>query len=29
MLFLSPGVVYWVQTLLHWCGSNAVFVVDV
>jgi len=29
MLFLSPGIVYWVQTLLHWCDSNATFVVDV
>jgi len=29
MLFLSPGIVYWVQTLLHWCDSNAVFIVDV
>jgi len=29
MLFLSPGIVYWVQTLLHRCDSNAVFVVDV
>jgi len=23
MLFLSPGIVYWVQTLLHWCDSNS------
>jgi len=29
MLFLSPGIVYWVQTLLHWCGNNALFIVDV
>ena len=29
MLFLSPGIVYWVQTLPHWCDSNAVFIVDV
>jgi len=29
MLFLSPDIVYWVQTLLHWCDSNAVFIVDV
>jgi len=29
MLFLSPGIVSWVQTLLHWCDSNAVFIVDV
>jgi len=29
MLFLSPGIVYWVQTLLHWCDSNAVFIDDV
>jgi len=29
MLFLSPGIVYWVQTLLHWCDSNAVFIVDI
>jgi len=30
MLFLSLGIVYyWVQTLLHWCDSNAVFIVDV
>jgi len=29
MLFLSPGIVYWVQTLLHWCDSNVVFIVDV
>jgi len=29
MLFLSPGIVYWVQTLLHWCDSNALFIVDV
>jgi len=29
MLFLSPGIVYWVQALLHWCDSNAVFIVDV
>jgi len=29
MLFLSPGIVYWVQTLLHWCDSNAAFIVDV
>jgi len=29
MLFLSSGIVYWVQTLLHWCDSNAVFIVDV
>jgi len=29
LLFLSPGIVYWVQTLLHRCDSNAVFIVDV
>jgi len=29
MLFLSPGIVYWVQTLLHWCDNNAVSIVDV
>jgi len=29
MLFLSPGIVYWVQTLFHLCDSNAVFIVDV
>jgi len=29
MLFLSPGIIYWVQTWLHWCDSNAVFIVDV
>jgi len=29
MLFLSSGIVHWVQTLLHWCDSNAVFIVDV
>jgi len=29
MLFLSPGIVYWLQTLLHTCDSNAVFIVDV
>ena len=29
MLFLSPDIVYWVETLLHRCGSNAVFIVDV
>ena len=29
MLFLSPGLVYRVRTLLHWCDSNAVFIVDV
>jgi len=28
MLFLSPGIVYWVQTLLHWCDTNTVFIVD-
>ena len=29
MLFLSPGIVYWVQTLLRWCDSNAVLIVEV
>ena len=29
MPFLLPGIVYWVETLLHRCDSNAVFVVDV
>jgi len=29
MLFLSLGMVYWVKTLLHWCDSNAVFIVDI
>jgi len=24
MLFLSPGIVYLVPTLLHWCVSNVV-----
>jgi len=29
MMFLSLGIVYWVQMLLHWCDSNAIFIVDV
>jgi len=29
MLFLSPGMVYWVHTLFHWCDSNAVIIIDV
>jgi len=29
MMFMSLGIVYWVQTLLHRCDSNAVFIVDV
>jgi len=29
MLFLSPGIVYWVETLLYWCDSKAVFITDV
>jgi len=29
MIFLSLGIVYWVKTLLYWCDSNAVFIVDV
>jgi len=29
MMILSPGIVYWVQALLHWCDNNAVFFVDV
>jgi len=29
MLFLLPGIVYWVQTLFHRCDSNAVFIVEV
>jgi len=29
MLFLPPGIVYWVETLLHWCDNNVVYVVDV
>jgi len=29
MLFLSPGIVYWVPILLHWFDSNAVFIVDI
>jgi len=28
-MFLSLGIVCWVQTVLHWCDSNAVFIVDV
>ena len=24
-----PGLAKWVKTLLHWCDSNAVFIVDV
>jgi len=27
MLFLSQGIVYWQQTLLHWCDNNAEFIV--
>jgi len=29
MLFLSPSIVYWLQTLFHWCNNNTVFIVDV
>jgi len=29
MLFLPLGIVYWVQILLHWCDSNAGYIVDV
>jgi len=29
MLFLSQGIVYWLQTLLHLCDKNAVFIDDV
>jgi len=29
MLFLSSGIVYWVQTLLHRFDSSAVIIVDV
>jgi len=29
MLFLSPGIVYWLQALLHWCDNIAVFIADV
>jgi len=29
MLFLSPGTDSWLQTFLHWCDNNAVFIVDV
>jgi len=29
MLFLSPGTVYWLKTLLHWRDNNAVFIGDV
>ena len=29
VLFLSPGIVNWLQALLHWCDSNAVFIADV
>jgi len=29
VLFLSPGIVDWLQALLHWCNNNAVFIVDV
>jgi len=29
MLFLPPGIVYWLQASLHWCDNNAVFIDDV
>jgi len=29
VLFLSPGIVDWLQALLHWCDNNAVFIIDV
>ena len=29
MVFRSPGIVYRVQSLLHWCDSNEVFIADV
>jgi len=27
-LFLSPGIVSWLQTFLHWWDNNTVFIVD-
>jgi len=29
MLVLSPGILYWLHTSLHWCYNNTVFIVDV
>jgi len=29
ILFLSSGIVYWLQTLLHCRDNNLVFIVDV
>jgi len=29
MLFISTGIVYWLNTLLHQCDNNAIFIVDV
>jgi len=29
MLFLSPDIVYWLQTLLHWCDNKAIFIDEV
>ena len=29
MLFLSPGIVSWLQTVLNWCDNNIVFIFDV
>jgi len=29
MLFLSPGMVFWVQTVLYWCDGNTIFIVGV
>ena len=29
MLFLSPGIVFWLQLLLHWCDNNTLFIVNV
>jgi len=29
MLFLSPGIVYWLQMPLHWLDNNTVFIVGV
>jgi len=29
MVFLSPGIAYWLPTLLHWCDNNTVFIADI
>jgi len=29
VLFLSPDIVSWLQTLIYWCDNNTVFVADV